>query len=605
MYTQDDISKLINEKIKIFKDAQNNKTSVPKYTDVYKDSVDFYEQICVHSEIGKFPEKLFKNRAPNQSQQEFDYMKGSYKTTTYPIWTRFLGTLNRMWNDQNWSKKWGNSDKTIEGKKYVETEYPIYGSLDTFYKSIVTKDRIKDANAIICHKPYELPTKLNEDGELVIDESPLIDPIAIIYYSPQIIDFEDEEYALIELCEKSMVQFGNSQIKAGKIFEFYDEQNIWKIIQIGKQIDYQFDILLYWNHNLGYLPVKKMGGEPIQKDDDVLYQSKFMSAIGCMDLILLDSSYLQAAKTGHAFPHKWEFVDECDYNNGRGACIEGLIMNEDGKPIACPQCNGTGKRNRNSPLGITQIKAGTKYDDPGNKLSPPFFGWEAPDPTILNFLRSEIDKNEQIALSVLNLNVSNSDVKGSDTALGKKIDREEMMSAIQGESDDIFARFEFSHKCILQMRHGSEIELPSISYPKNFSILSGSDLTDEIGVAKEKGLPDIALRELLIEFMSTRFNEEQVKWSFKLAIITDRLLTLSPLEISQKKLSGSVANWEDILHTSIYAFIDELSLELSFKDLDVLAQRKMLIDLAKAKDEEISPKKMNTDAILAGANGGG
>lgn len=602
MYTPEQINLLVAEKIKIFKDAESNK-KFPEYTEVYKDSVDYYERISVHAEIGKFPDAIFKTRAPNQSVEEFEYMKANYETTTYPIWTRFLGVLNRMWNDQNWSILWTSKDTVIEGKEYLETKYPIYGSLEAYFKSIFTKDKVKDANGVICHKPYRLPIKQDEEGNLSIDDTKLIDYVAVIYNSPQVIGFQDSEYALIELCEKSVVDFGGSKQKIGKVFEFYDEFNIWRIVQIGKKIDYKFDVLLYWEHNLGYLPVKKLGGEAIPKENEILYQSKFMAAIGPMNLVLLDSSYLQAAKAGHAFPHKWEYVDECDYNNGMSSCIEGRILTADGKETNCPSCQGTGKRNRSSPLGVTQVKA-PNANSGGDKISAPFFGWESPDPTILNFLRSEIEKNSQIALSILNLNVSDSDVKGSETALGKKIDREEMMSAIQGESDEVFSHYEFSNKCILQMRHGLDVELPSISYPKTFSIRSEADLTEEIGFAKEKGLPDVVIRKLIFEYMATRFNsQDETEKAFKLAAITDRLLTLSSLEIANKKLSHAIANWQDILHTCIYSFIEELAIDPKFFEKDITEQRKILIKMAKDMDAEINPSAMNVDAILADVNG--
>jgi hypothetical protein len=328
-----------------------------------------------------------------------------------------------------------------------------------------------------------------------------------------------------------------------------------------------------------------------------------MAAIEPMDLVLLDSSYLQAAKAGHAFPHKWEYVDECDYNNGQVSCMGGKIW-IDGAESNCPACHGTGNRGKGV-LGVTQIKTpkGTALED---KLSAPFLGWEAPDPTILEFLRKEINFNSEQALSILNLYTSNSNVKGSDTALGNQIDREEMFSFIQSISNDLFSLFEFTIKAIIQMRYEGE-ELPQISYPKTFSIRNEWDLTAEIAEAKKNGMPDIAIRKLTEEWFITRFNSADIDYKIvDLAFMADRLITLTTLEIANKKLSGSVANWEDILHTSIYTFIAELVIEYpKFFEKDIKDQMNLLIEKAKAKDLEISPKKLNTDTILAGVNGGG
>jgi hypothetical protein len=596
---QTEILEIVSEKIEIFKKSQNKK-QLPEYTEVYKDSVDFFERISVHAEIGKFPEKIFKTRAPNQNQEEFDYMKNNYKTTTFPVWSRFLGVLNRIWNDANWSIKYPEGSE--DGQEYLSKNYPIYGSIEQYFKSVVTSTKEKDSNAVLCHKPYKLPVTLDKDGDLIVDETQLIAPIATIYNSAQVVGFEDGEYALIELQEKSLVEFGNTKEKTGKVFEFYDTENIWRVVQVGRKLEYKFDLILFWPHKLGYLPVRKLKGVPIQKENEVLYQSHFMSAIEPMDLILLDSSYLQASKAGHAFPHKWEYADECDYYGEYGRCVNGKVTRE-GDEVDCPSCKGSGRKSRASVLGVTQIKVPNNSNNEASNMSIPPLGWVAPDPTILEFLRSEISKNGEQALSILNLNTSNSDVKGGETALGKQIDREELFSFIKGISDELFDLYEFSHKCLLQMRYG-EIELPEISYPKTFSIRSENDLTIEIAAANANGMPDIGKRKLVEEYMYTRFNDEETEKIIKITVASDRLAFLNSLEIQAQKLSGSVANWEIILHTSMYNFIvNALSVDPNFYEKSIEEQKIVLIDMAKAKEIEITPKKINADSILAEVNG--
>ncbi len=599
MYTEEQIRILVTEKIEIFKKATAKK-EVPEYTDVYKESIEYADRIAVHSEIGKFPDKLFRKRAPNQSPEEFDYMKANYKTTTFPIWAKFSGVLNRIWNDQNWSIVW--PEGSDEARQYVETDYPTYDSLEAYFKSIVTKLKEKDANAVLCIKPKELPIIQAEDGSYKVDESKEIDPIAIIYASIQVLSY-NEDHTLIELNEKSIVQYGQTTRKNGKIFEFYDDQNIWRVTQTGKETDYTFDYTIYWPHQRGYLPAKKLKGIPVQKETTVLYQSHFMSAIEPMDLVLLDSSYLQAAKAGHAFPHKWEYFDECDYGNVSGACVGGKVY-VDGNETDCPSCHGTGRKRQGTVLGVTQVKAPNITDDSSKEIAIPPMGWVAPDSQILEFLRTEIGFNSNQALSILNLMTSNSDVKGSDTALGKQIDREELFSFLLSISNDLFNLYEFTNNAIIEMRYG-EIDLPALSYPKNFSIRNESDLTMEIADAKKNGLPDIAIRKLLEEYVRTRFSAQSQDKTAKvvdLAFYSDRLVTLTPLEIASKKLSGSVANWEDILHTSVYNFIEVLATDPKFFEKSIEDQKAALIQMAKDKDLEISPKKMNTDKILAGAN---
>lgn len=596
---EEQIRQILNSKIEILKKADSDKKD---YTDVYVESVEFAERISIHSQIGKFPEKLFKTRAPNQTEAEFLYLKATYKTTSFTVWERFMGFINRIWNDQNWSISWSKEkslsiSESESPQYYLEKEYPIFHSIESYYKNVVLYVKEKDANALMVHKPSFIPAKQNGD-EFIIDESELIKPVAYIYSSSQVLGFVEDEYALILLKDKSPVTWGNGKMPEGLIFEFYDDENIWKIIQVGKKIDYKFDFFIYWNHALGYVPVKKLGGNPIQKDKGLLYHSHFMSAIEPLDDVLLDSSYLRAIKAGHAFPHKWEYYEECDFNNGESSCVNGRVL-VSGIDSACPSCSGTGKVRPSSPLGVFQVKMPTRSDDSSKDISTPPFGWVAPDPLIMEFLRKEIEINKLEALSILNL-FSNSDVKGSDTALGKQIDREDSFSFVQSISNQNFELFEFSHKVILQMRYGKDVSLPVISYPKNFSIRNESELTEELSQAKEKGLPEIAIRKILLEYLITRFSTEaETMKAVNLTFYSDRLISLTSLEISQKKLSRSVLNWEDILHTSIYTFITEsVNEDVGFFDKAIEDQKAVLILKAKAKDLEINPPALNIDTTL-------
>jgi hypothetical protein len=606
MYQLEEISKIVNSKIEILKEAKANK-KIPEYTPVYRESVDALERISVHAEQGKFPVRLFTKRAPNQTPEEYDYIKSTYKNTTFPIWNRFNGFINRIWNDQNWSIKWSEDSSKDSPQVYLETGYPVFKSLEGYFKSIVTPIKEKDANGVLAHKPYYIPVKNNDAGELVVDDTQLIEPIACIYNSSQVVGFLESEYVMIELGEKSLVDYGGGKERSGIVYEFYDRENIWRIFQVGKKIDYKFEYTIYWNHNLGYLPASKLKGIPEQKEMEILYQSHFMAAVDTMDDITLDDSYLRIIKAGHAFPHKWEYVDDCDYSNDNGRCMGGSVQefrNGEGvQTVQCPNCHGTGKSKSSSPLGVYQVKAPNQNANGGSPdMQIPPFGWVSPNPDIMEFLRKETMYNEQKALSILNL-TSPSDAKGGETALGKQIDREESFSFIQNISTQNFELYDFSIKCILQLRYGVNVTLPELSDPKNFSIRNEAELTEELAIAKKEGLPEIAIRKILEEYLITRFNaQEETSQMVDLAFYADRLICLSSVEVAQKKLSGSVSNWEDILHTSIYSFIAELIVsDPKFFEKDIEAQKVLVVEKAKAKDAEINPVKLNPDTILANA----
>jgi hypothetical protein len=594
MFKEKDIQGKIAETVAVIKKSDKK---IPEFNPIYKPSIEYLERVSVHSEIGKFPEKLFSDRSPNQTEEERKYIRNNYKTVSFPVWARLMSFLNRIWNDANWSIEYADYERFDEDspQKYLEEEYPVYGSLEDYFKQIVTATKEKDPNAVIVVKPYKIPMK-EKNGEVYIDETQKIKPVCKIYGCEKVVSFE-EEYALLISEEKSWVEYGNTKIKDGLVFEFYDENNYWKIIQVGKKTDYQFDYILVWAHNLGYLPARKLKAEPKEVEGKVLYQSRFMAAIEPLDLMLLDASNLQVSKNKHVYQHFWEIAPECDYSNEYGHCVDGKIM-YDGHNVNCPSCKGTGKKTNKSPLGVYQIKEHSGLDG-GSQMPMPPFGFVAPDPVALEFLREEIERHKEEALSILNL-TSPSHAKGGDVALTRQIDREESFSLLLAISNELFDLYEFMTKCIIEMRYG-KIELPVISYPRTFAIRNELDLTEEIKQAKDGGLPDIVIRSLMIEYLKTRFNyQEDVAKMVDVAFSVDRLITLSGQEVGQKKLSGTVSGWEDILHTSVYSFIEDAVYENeNFFELDRDSQKEILISKAKSKASEVEPQRITPDSILA------
>jgi hypothetical protein len=561
------------------------------FDELHAASVDQAERISTHSTMGKFPMRLFTKRAPNQTQEEFDYIEANYKTITFPIWAKFKGLLNRIWNDANWSISYnGNSDL----EEYCNDLYPTFNSLEAYFKDIVTPSKEKDPNAVLSISPYKLPIKKRDDGTIYFDETQLIDPVCKIHNSKNIVEYIDNRMLLVLSTDlKTKVKHYDEEVD-GLVFEYFDKDNIYHIYQVGEKKDYNFEAILYYNHNLGYLPCEKLKGEAVYLDDKLFYQSSFLPAVDLLDLALLDNSYLTAQKATHAFQHKWEYVDECDYTDTYGnGCVNGSIYDsERNKTLQCPRCSGSGK-SKPSILGVYQIKMPTRTDDTTKGMQLPPFGWEAPDPTILEYLRAEIKDNMTSAMAVLGL-VSDSNVQGSDTALGKMIDREESFSMLLSISNQIFTLYQFTLDCINDYRYMND-NYATVTQPKTFAIRTETELSQELTNAKEKGMPEIAIRQLLLEYLERRFatSENNTK-IVDLAFYVDRIMNLTNAEIAQKKLNGTIAAWEDILHTSLFQFAQQaLKENANFFDLSIEEQSAIVVEKAKQKEASIRPVSNN------------
>lgn len=549
--------------------------------------VEELEHITIHATQGIFPEMLFKERAPYQSEKEFDYLKANYRTKSHPVWIRFIGANQRIWADQNWSLDVPDyPNKQDNPFLYLYQNYPTFGSLEAYFRQVVSTEKHRDANAVMVIKPHEIPTKENENGERVIDDTINIKPICFIYNCDKIVCNNDELFiALTD--EKSEVDFGGKKVKEGKVFEAYDFNFIYKIIQVGKKNEDNYITQVYWQHDLGYLPCFTLKGIPKQCGSKITYSSFFTGALAPLDQVLLDNSYLTAIKAGHAFPQKWEYADECDYTTDSGACVNGKIITEHGEET-CPKCNGSGKKG--SIFGTYKVKTPTSTDP--TQVGIPPFGYVAPDPQILEFLQKQIDSNMSLAESILNISSSDSSVKGNETALGKQIDREELFSMLLLTSNQIFELFQTSIKTITEMAYGLDTDYIQINPPRTFTIRTDLDITTEISLAKEKNLPLFVLVMLMKEYLQIRFNNsDYANRVLEIVFYVDRLAVMSNLEIAQQRLSNSVLNYEVILHTSIYNFIDEeIKKDKDFinKELEVI--KNVLLQKAIAIDLQTKPK---------------
>lgn len=462
---------------------------------------------------------------------------------------RALGAVARGWNDKNFTVEW--YDKSDE--EYFNEDYPKYTNIWAYFEQVVTVEKLKDPNAVIAFRPSGIPT--TEEGE--VDQTKKVEPVAVIYHCDQVIKFVEDDYCLILLSEKAPIKTQAGVVYEGRIFELYDRENIWRITQTSRNGDKEqtFDVTSYYreSHGLGYLPVKKLKGTPLQREEEILYESYFAPAIPSLESALLDHSTLQMVKYAFAFPVKWQYVDECTNKD----CNDGFVWEGENK-VVCPACKGSGK-SRSGPLAVYDI-ALKNIDGSVQQSTPtPPTGYIAPETAILEFLWKQVTDYLQSGYSILNLEVSNSFVKGTDTALGKQIDREEFFSFLLRLYNELFETLEFSIKTIGILRNGAEYEPPAINRPTNFTIRNDQELTDELA---NDNIPDFARRKILKAYNNSRFiNDGQAEKMFNVISRLDKHITKSTDEILRLASAGYITKRDVLLHYNLQAWIESILIE--------------------------------------------
>lgn len=570
---------------------------IPHYSDHYMMCCKFLEAIEPHSEYGCFPHKLFYRRSPNQTIEELQYIKDNHKQVTLPVFMDLINTICRAFNDNNWAVSYNNkNDGKFPGatfQQYVEN-MPVYGSLENWMKFILTTIKLQDANGFIVIKPHDLHLVEIEDGGHVIDADFMNEPIPYYYSSERVMQYEENQFILIELEEKSMVDYqGKPQMK-GRIYEFIDTENIFRITQVGKFIDYKFEVSLSFPHNRGYVPAKVLGGIPRLCKGKILYQSPFLYCVDLLDLVLMNYAYLQASINKCVYPSRVMVGDVCDFEDNGVRCNDGsLYNNETGKTYDCPSCHGSGLKSRVSPLGELLIRPATT-SNPGDTGVGEFMKYVSPDTAVLEYLDKKIEKDENRARQILHMKTSATQVKGSEnvTATTSAIDQKAQYAFIQTISDQIFEIYEWTLNVIGDMRYTDAFLSPSVTYPKSFDLQTDGDLMLQISEAIKAGLPSFVIHAIVYKFIkSLYYTDKKTADVYALIMEADRLLILSDDDIMMKISRGTAAKWEDVLHTSAIQLINSLEdVNPNFFEQDFVLQKEQLIEAAKAYTLTLKPE---------------
>ncbi len=626
-FTEEEILALTLEKVKIAKpfitkreDKKNphnvTKEVLPEFYPGYNFLVNQYKDILPHSTHGAFPESLFDERAPNQEQKEFEYLKANYKSTTIPVFMDYVNTVSRPFHNSNWSIEYKKDEPMFEDQSfqfYVENEIHGFGSLENFMRTMIPTLKAKDAEGVIAVKPLRLPIAKNTDGEDIISETELVDPQPVYYNVEQVTSFS-QDHALILLEEKSIVLEGQKRVRKGLVFEFYDDENIWRVIQVGKRIEFNFITELFFEHALEQLPVFKLMGVPQQMEARIKYHSPFLTAVPNLDLVLLNQSYLQAAINKSVYPYRIMIGQECDFVDNDGSrCEDGRIIEFGGdgdKDISrtCPSCNGSGLNSRISPLGELLLKPDDGRE--GDMIKPnEALTYVAPPTDTLKFLRSEIAENENKGKQILHLQSTDTKVQPAQdvTATKALTDFKALAAFVAPISNQTFNLYANLLKAIGIMRYGDDHKKPDLKAPITFDFSTESDYIERLRVAHEADAAPIVIIQIIKEFLGTiYFSDEEEGRVFRLIMEADELLSLSNDVISMKLARGTVTKAQELIHCTPLTLISELEAkDENFFDQDIETQVLQLTELAKARVASIQAETTsNTVNDIAGGPSG-
>lgn len=587
------------EKIKPYDGAVNrsiNEKKYPEFYDGYNQIVELYEEILVHSELKFFPAKLLGDRSPNMTEEEHKYVKKNYKPVTVPVFLDFHNSIQRCWNDGNWSIHWPDEDPGSlyrderSLRHYVENELPEYGSLESYFRSLYTSLKIKDANGVIAIRPDNFV--FNPEIGAYIEPDPLRKPKPIYFSCKNVIQFDPEEFYMVISHDKSLVKKGGTPAKSGYVFETYTKDAIYFTVQHGNYEDWTFQTFILIQTGINEIPVKRIMGIPFLMNGKLYYYSQFSFAVGNLDLMFLNATNLQLSNNNCAYPIRVMIGNECEFvNTATGAtCTDGFHYNQnDGTKTVCSSCQGTGLRTRLSPLGNIFIRPKTDGGEPEIKASEAIH-YASPSAEILKFLEETIQKHENRSRGILHLKNSQGNTVGENTVESDN-DKKANYAFIKPSSDQVFDMYQWAINVTGKYREGEKFKQQvKVTPPNTFDFYTEQDYLNDISQAQQNNLPPFVIWSIMWKFLNTLYyTERETSKRFYLIMKADRLVTLSNSDIQLGQSKGTIANWEIILHQSSINLIQEAEMEDdNFWDMDTQDQITKLQDLAKIKQSEIN-----------------
>ena len=583
------LDKIITEYKKYEVKKKSDKFYIPDFYPTYQSCVEMEMRLRIHSDYDAFPEKLFREKAPNELPHEFNYRKNIYKPITVPYFHKAVNIAGRVWNRQNYEVRFEDASQ----ERYFNEDYPRFGSLENYFQQIVGFMTLTDPNAVLAIMPTDL--QYFEDG--TFNDTIETTPVAHCFHSKRVWGWKEGEYAFLKADYGSEVEHGRTKTDDGLVFYIFDKNEVQIAKQIGKKGDYEFEIGLYYRHNLGYLPCTRLGGISVQEHGDYYFQSFYTPAIPALDQAVCDFSTLQMSKFSHAFLQKWEYVDECDKCNGSGQIEEALGF-EEKVAIACSNCGGSGSKRMFGPMSVYQVQTPNRFTtEVETKVNIPPAGFIELDPQILDFLNKQVITNIQMAFELLSIDVMNNEkISGRETATGKAIDREELYSFLLRFANTIFADYEFAMDTIGRMRYGDAWKMPAVRYPQNFEMRTDAELTAEIKLA-----PTFSKAMLAQQYLDTRFPIQEEKSAImKLSVQVDPFFNLETRDVLALVASGIAPKWKAIMHFELESLIKEaLSENEEFLTLTLAEQKAVLIEMAKKLvPEDEGSSRMTPQSVM-------
>lgn len=550
------------------------------------------KEMRVHAD-GIFPGCLIEERRPSESEEVLKYRKKIFKPITKPYFGKIENTLQKIRRSSDWSIKYPDAsfDRVMEGEKmndYAEHNYPEFESLTNWAFSLLLRNYLIDANALVVVAPLTLPD----------DATDYLEPVATIFNSCDVIDFADGDYAVIEN-KVGSTRYRGSDGKPGRSFYVITTEWVWRYEATDGRGNYA--VTFEHQHELEMLPVFKLGGIVIDVyGTHSLYESRIAGILPQFDEALREYSDLQAAKVLHMFPREWEFTqNECLACKGSGTRID----NTQNPPcnVECKACEGRAYI-ASGPYSKMLVRPAAADQQ---QVPNPAAGIIQRDSKIIELQETSVDGHIYKALAAINFEFLTA-IPLNQSGTAKEVDKDELNNMVHSIAEDIVRIMDKVYYWIALYRYSALYTpeqiyemLPQIAVPEKYDILGAAYYQEQMkGIIDSKLNP--AIRNAMeITFATKAFNSEpKVAEEVALILSLDPLAGIGEDDKMSRLSNNGITQLDYVVSSNINKFVAELvEKDPKFVELDITKQKEAVYKLGKSQMDAQTAEIIPVDEV--------
>ena len=192
----------------------------------------------------------------------------------------------------------------------------------------------------------------------------------------------------------------------------------------------------------------------------------------------------------------------------------------------------------------------------------------------------------------------------SQSGTAKEVDKDELNNFVNSVAEDIIAILDkmyhfinlYRNKILIGNTDELMAQLPVISVPERYDIISGIYLLDELQRAKTAGLNASIIKNMEIEYANKKFNyDPQVKDSMELVYLLDPFPAVSADDKMAMLMNKGITSVDYIISCNISQFVNRALMEN--KNFSSLTYSKQMEVLKSYADEIVKLNSAESDIM--------